>query len=152
MLILVDNSDAIYQFTIVIIFITAILLFVAMYWYSISLQKSMLEQERTKQSLLINSHQLESVQLQNQILEAEKKAREEKTLRLQQEINLKNKELVTSTLMVGQQQNLMMEIGNLVKDLEKETTPSRSMLRKLGRLAKSSQSIDKNWERFSKAI
>jgi chromosome segregation ATPase len=150
MLLLIDNSSEIYQFTIVIIFITAIIFFVGMYWYSISLQKSIREQEQTKQSLLLSSHELANAQLQNQVLEAEKKAREEKTLRLQQEITLKNNELVTSTLMLNQQKKFMEEVSQVIKDIEAESSPSKSQLRKLSRLIKSNLSIDKNWETFRK--
>jgi hypothetical protein len=150
MWLLIDNSAAIYQFTIVIIFITAIIFFIGMYWYSISLQKSIREQEQTKQSLLISSHDLQNVQLQNQILEAEKKAREEKTLRLQQEITLKNNELVTSTLMINQQNKFISEIAVMIHDLETETSASPSQLRKLSRLVRSNLSAEKNWENFRK--
>ncbi len=150
MWLLVDNSAAIYQFTIVIIFITAIIFFIGMYWYSISLQKSILEQEQTKQSLLISSHDLQNVQLQNQILEAEKQAREEKTLRLQQEITLKNNELVTSTLMINQRNKFISEIAVMIHDLETDTSASQSQLRKLSRLVRSNLSAEKNWENFRK--
>jgi hypothetical protein len=146
---LVDNAQAIYQFTIVIIFITAIIFFVGMYWYSISLQKSIREQEQTKQSLLISSHELQNMQLKNQILEAEKKAREEKTLRLQQEITLKNNELVTSTLMLNQQHKFMEEVAGLIHEME-TNAPSRAQLRKLSRLVRSNLSVEKNWENFRK--
>ena len=150
MWLLVDNSAAIYQFSIVIIFITAIIFFIGMYWYSISLQKSILEQEQTKQSLLISSYDLENVQLQNQILEAEKQAREEKTLRLQQEITLKNNELVTSTLMINQRNKFISEIAVMIHELETDTSSSQSQLRKLSRLVRSNLSAEKNWENFRK--
>lgn len=150
MLLLIDNSEAIYQFTIVIIFITAIIFFVGMYWYSISLQKSIREQEQTKQSLLISSHELQNVQLKNQILEAETTAREEKTLRLQQEITLKNNELVTSTLMLNQQHKFLEEVGQLIQEIESSQNPTRSQVRRLSRLVKTNLSVDKNWENFRK--
>ena len=150
MLLLIDNSNAIYQFTIVIIFITAIIFFVGMYWYSISLQKSIREQEQTKQSLLVSSHDLQNMQLQNQILEAEKKAREEKTLRLQQEITLKNNELVTSTMMLNQQYKFLDEIAQLIKEIESESNPTKAQLRKLSRFVRTNLSADKNWKNFRK--
>lgn len=150
MLLVVDNSEAIYQFTIVIIFLTAIIFFVGMYWYSISLQKSIREQEQTKQSLLISSHDLHKMQMQNQLLEAEKKAREEKTLRLQQEITLKNNELVTSTLMLNQQHKFLEEVAHLIKEIDSEPVPTKQQLRKLSRIVKNNLSVDKNWENFRK--
>ncbi|MCB0664673.1 MAG: hypothetical protein KDC80_02575 [Saprospiraceae bacterium] len=150
MLLIIDNSDAIYQFTIVIVFITAIIFFVGMYWYSISLQKSIREREQTKQSLLISSHDLQNMQLKNQILEAETKAREEKTLRLQQEITLKNNELVTSTLMLNQQHKFLEEVGQLIREIESSVNPTKSQLRRLSRLVKTNLSVDKNWENFRK--
>ncbi len=148
MLALIDNSAAIYQFTIVIIFITSIVFFVGMYWYSISLQKSMSTQEQTRQSLLINSHELQKMQLRNQILETERSVREEKTLRLQQEIDLKNNELVSSTLMLNQHIRFVDEIENLAKELEKQAASTH--LKKLLKLVKSQKSKDANWDTFKK--
>lgn len=146
-MLLVDNSGPIYQFTIIIIFLTALIFFVAMYWYSISLSKSITEQEKTKQSLLIRSHELQSSQFKNHILEAEKKAREEKTLRLQQEITLKNNELVTSTLMINQQKKLMEEMKTLINEVE-EIGQSKRAIRKINHLIKSNLTIEEGWENF----
>jgi len=88
--------------------------------------------------------------LKNQILEAETKAREEKTLRLQQEITLKNNELVTSTLMLNQQHKFLEEVGQLIREIESSVNPTKSQLRRLSRLVKTNLSVDKNWENFRK--
>lgn len=149
-LLLVDNSAEIYQFTIILIFVVALIFFVSMYWYSISLERSVQEQMKTKESLLVSSHELQSMQLKNRILEVERAAKDEKALRLEQEITLRNNELVTSTMMINQQRKLMEEINEMIKKLEKESNPSRTVLRRLARLTNVKRSTEKNWTTFRK--
>ena len=148
MLLLVDNTDAIYQFTIILIFATALIFFVAMYWYSTSLEKTIVEREQTKQSLKINTLELQQTQMQNEILEAEKNTRIERNLRLQQEIDLKNKELVSSTLLLNEKRKVMAEIGELVHKIELSRTDSRSQLTSLRRKLKTHTSTEHQWDTF----
>ena len=143
---LVDNSVAIYQFTLILIFATALIFFVAMYWYSTSLSQTIIEREQTRQSLKINTLELQRSQLQNEMLEAEKSAREERNLRLQQAIALKNQELVSSTMLLNEQSRLMTEVGNLVKKIDGEKDPSR--FNKLQRIIHSHNSFELQWENF----
>ena len=143
---LVDNSVAIYQFTLILIFATALIFFVAMYWYSTSLAQTILEREQSRQTLKINTLELQRSQLQNEMLEAEKVAREERNLRLQQAIALKNQELVSSTMLLNEQARLMTEVGNLVKKIDNQKDPGR--LNKLHRLIHSHNSFELQWENF----
>ena len=144
---LVDNSDAIYQFTILLIFTTALLFFVAMYWYSTSLQKTIVDRERARQGLRINQLELERSQMENEVLEAEKQAREERNLRLEQEIELKNQELVSSTLLLNEQSKLMDEIGTILGTLEKRGAASTEV-KKLKKVLKTNISIEQQWDNF----
>ncbi len=144
---LVDNSDAIYQFTILLIFTTALLFFVAMYWYSTSLQKTIVDRERARQGLRINQLELERSQMENEVLEAEKQAREERNLRLEQEIELKNQELVSSTLLLSEQSKLMDEIGTILGTLEKRGAASTEV-KKLKKVLKTNISIEQQWDNF----
>ncbi len=148
MLLLVDNSDAIYQFTIILIFCTALIFFVAMYWNSASLAKTILEREQTKQSLKINTLELQQSQMQNEILEAEKAARIERNLRLRQEITLRNKELVSSTLLLNEKSKAMEEIGELLRRLDLEKSVSTTQLGKLKRILKTHTSNEAQWDSF----
>ncbi len=148
MFLLVDNSDAIYQFTIIIIFITALVFFVSMYWYSLSLQRSITEREQARQSLKINALELERTRLRNEKLAADNKVRDERNLRLEQEIILKNNELVSSTLLLGEQNRLMTEIQDLVSQIKVRDPEQKSMMKRLQRLIKSNQTGDNQWDNF----
>ncbi len=145
---LVDNSDAIYQFTIVLIFITALMFFVFMYQYSISLRKSTIEKEQAKQSLTIRSLELQRSRLENDMLAKEQEAREERNKRLEQEIVLRNNELVSSTMMLNQQKIILEDIQGLLGDIESMDAQSGRALKKLKKLIRSNAALENHWDNF----
>lgn len=146
---LVDNTNIIYQYTILIIFGVALLFFIFMYRYSVALRKSILEEEEAKRLLTSNSFKLEKSVLENQKLEATQKMQRERNLRLEQEVVLRNKELVTSTLLINKQKEILAII-------EKETSQfsdsmqntDRSVLKNIKRIIRTNSSIANEWEDF----
>ena len=87
---IIDNTGVIYQITILIIFVVALLFFIFMYRYSVALRKSIIEEEEAKRLLTLNSFKLEKSVLENQKLEATQRMQHERNLRLEQEVVLRN--------------------------------------------------------------
>lgn len=146
---LVDNTNIIYQYTILIIFGVALLFFIFMYRYSVALRKSILEEEEAKRLLTSNSFKLEKSVLENQKLEATQKMQRERNLRLEQEVVLRNKELVTSTLLISKQKEILAIIEketSQFSDLMQNT--DRSVLKNIKRIIRTNSSIANEWEDF----
>ena len=148
MYLVIANDSAIYQFTIILFFITAIIFFIAMYWYASSLQNTAREQEKTKTKLKINALELEKTQLRNKILEEAEKARQIKTELLEEAIALKNQELVSSTLLLNNQNQVFENITNLVHKMETDSVNQSTYLKSLKRISNQNRSNGDHWNQF----
>ncbi|MBX2816016.1 MAG: hypothetical protein KTR24_08460 [Saprospiraceae bacterium] len=145
---LVDNSQEIYQFTIILFFLVAILFFLAMYWYAASLEKTARSEEKTRQALRVSSLELDKTQLKNSILEAESIAKRERNLRLEQEADFRSNELVSTTLLVGQQRNLFQTVEAMIRDVETKKSISPVDLRKIRRKLSTNINMEEGWKSF----
>lgn len=145
-----NNFADIYQFTIILVFGIALIFFSYMYWYAQALRKSILEEEKTKQQLLENEIELMKADLERERLENEERKRREQNLILEQEILLKNKELTTTTLLVNQHNETLRQIGQKLKDLQKdkESTEEKKAVKDINSLIRGSSSMTNDWDTF----
>ncbi len=105
------------------------------------------EKENTKRQLLINKMELERTQLMNINLEVEKRAKQEKNLRLEQEMILKNKELTTTTLLASKHNELLATINKRLSDL-REPNGKKEVIQQLKSLIRNNISIENESEQF----
>lgn len=138
----------IYQFTILLIFLVALIFFVYMYWYSLALKKSLIEKETAKHQLQMNSLELEKAQIENARLDAEKRAKQEKNLRLEQEMSLKNKELTTSTLLANKHNEVLTQINKRLEELNGSKNKNSTVINQMRKLVRNNISLQNDWEHF----
>jgi len=154
---IIDKSSDIYQFTIFLIFLIALIFFVYMYWYANALQKSTKEKERVKRASEINALKLDKVTLakdkallENQRLEMEQAARTEKNLRLEQEVSLRNKELTTSTILISQQKKTLEDINTKLSEMKIAESGNKEILKNIKKIIRNNTSIEDDWANFKK--
>jgi len=143
-----DNSYAIYQFTIIIIFITSLLFFVAMYWYSLSLQKTTREQEQTRQKLRINELELETARMEREMLEREKKTQVQQRKYFEEEVQIKSQELISFTLMINQQQKVIQDMEGALNELERIEPKDNPYVKRIKKIIRKNQQMENNWGLF----
>ncbi len=143
-----DNSAEIYQFTLVLAFSIALIFFIYIYWFSIALRKTALEREKAKQQILETEIDLMKNKLEKEQLENERRKRNEQNLILEQEILLKNKELTTSTLLANQHNSVLKKISTELDALKTNSTSSKSPIREIKKLIRSSTNFEDNWDDF----
>lgn len=146
--ILIDNSDQIYQFTILGIFLIAIVFFLAMYWYAQSLQRAMRIEDQTRQDLLVNSLELDKSRLKNSILEAQSSASAERTKRLELEASLHNNELISNTLLLSRHSQIMTDIEKMVIEGGATEQINEPTLSRLKQRLRESLRLDEGWASF----
>ena len=106
----------------------------------------MITEEEAKRKLLVKNLALEKAELEKDRLEAEQIARKEKTLRLEQEMILKNKELTTTALLVNQHQEVL---NQLKKQLETfKDSANQPTLKQAQQLIRNNLSITEDWGQF----
>lgn len=142
------NHDEIYQFTLILTFSIALVFFVYLYWYSIALRKSTVEQEKSKRQLLKNEIALMKTELEKEQLENERRKRQKQNLILEQEVLLKNKELTTSTLLINQHNAVLNKINTYLDGLKSEGAAKKSSIREIKKLIRSSVNLENDWEDF----
>jgi len=145
-MILQDNSADIYQFTLILTFSIALIFFVYMYYYSLALRKSALEEEKVKQQLLENEIALMKTELEKEQLENERRKKQEQNLILEQEVLLKNKELTTSTLLISQHNTMLKKINSHLNDLESDG--KKDSIKEIKKLIRSSANLENDWDDF----
>ena len=143
-----DNSSEIYQFTLVLAFSIALVFFIYIYWFSIALRKTTLEREKAKQQVLENEIDLVKSKLEKEQLENERRKRNEENLILEQEVLLKNKELTTSTLLINQHNSVLKKISTELDALKSNSTSSKTPVREIKKLIRSSTNFENNWDDF----
>ena len=143
-----NNTAEIYQFTLVLTFSIALIFFVYMYWYSIALRKSTVEQEQAKQQLLENEIALMKSDLEKEQLENERRKRHEQNLLLEQEVLLKNKELTTSTLLINQHNAVLQKINAQLEELKSESNSKKGAVKEIRKLIRSSTHLENDWDNF----
>lgn len=114
-----QHAHIIYQFSILLIFVVALLFYIFIYRFSYALRSSMVKEEKAKQDLIINAYKLEKIELERSHLAAQNRVEEEIRLRLEQEVHLKNQELVSYT-------NLLHNQTITLERIEKEFTQLQS--------------------------
>ena len=146
---IVDHSYEIYQFTVLLTFLVAIIFFIALYRYSEELKKSMVLEQEANKKLLLKDIELERTELLNEKLHLEQVAKEQKTLRLEQEVTLRNQELVTSTLMLNQQREVLKKIDKEIRPLShKLEAPEKKVITNLQKMIRQNRRIADDWENF----
>ncbi len=148
MLMLIDNSDLIYQFTILAIFSIAIIFFVAMYWYAQSLQSAIRDEEQTRQELLVNSLELDKSKLRNNILEAESATSAERTKRLELEATLHHNKLISNSLFQSRQSELLAEIESMLIKAEDSVQVEKGEIGKIKQKLRESLRMEEGWASF----
>lgn len=144
-----DHTDLIYQFTIVLIFLAAVIFYLSMFFYSKRLTSSIIRQKEIEQDLMISNFNLEKVKLDSERYELEKLAQKEKGKRLQQETDLKSKQLVSNTLLLSQQFEVLSKIDEQLKEISKAGSPKvKSSSAKIRRAIKANLSLEDNWKNF----
>lgn len=143
-----NNFAEIYQFTLIITFSIALIFFVYMYYYSLELRKSTVEQEKAKQQLLENEIALMKAELEKEQLENEQRKRQEETLLLEQEVLLKNKELTTSTLLINQHNIVLKKITAQLDELKSNTPNKNTGIKAIKKLIRSSTNLENDWDDF----
>lgn len=143
-----DHSAEIYQFTLVLAFSIALIFFIYIYWFSIALRRTALEKEKAKQQILENEIVLMKNKIEKEQLENERRKRKEQNLILEQEILLKNKELTTSTLLINQHNSVLKKINAELNTLKVNTTSSKTPIREIEKLIRSSTNFENNWDDF----
>lgn len=141
-----DNSAEIYQFTLILTFSIALIFFVYMYYYSLALRKSALEEEKAKQQLLENEIALMKTELEKEQLENERRKRQEQNLILEQEVLLKNKELTTSTLLISQHTSMLKKINTHLSEIESDG--KKDSIKEIKKLIRSSVNLENDWDDF----
>ena len=118
-----------------------------LYWYSLALKKSVEEETKMKNQLLVNKLELEKTQLKNARLEVEQIVKQEKTLRLEREMLLKNKELTSTTLLASKHNEVLSKINKRLSDIK---TPgnNRKVFSELQSLIRNNISIENEWSQF----
>ncbi|MEM9824854.1 MAG: hypothetical protein AAF985_27465, partial [Bacteroidota bacterium] len=116
--------------------------------YSLALKKTLLEQETTKRKLLVNNMELEKAQLENARLDAERIAKQEKNMRLEQEMGLKNKELTTSTLMVNKHNEVLSQLDKRLAELNGNKEQNETAINQMKQLIRNNISLQNDWENF----
>ncbi|MCB0654724.1 MAG: hypothetical protein KDC57_01245 [Saprospiraceae bacterium] len=146
---IIDNTGVIYQITILIIFVVALLFFIFMYRYSVALRKSIIEEEEAKRLLTLNSFKLEKSVLENQKLEATQRMQHERNLRLEQEVVLRNKELVTSTLLINRQKEILANIDKEAGHFSNALPQAdRNIIKSIKKIIRVNSSMAHEWEDF----
>ncbi|MFK8007394.1 MAG: helix-turn-helix transcriptional regulator [Saprospiraceae bacterium] len=143
-----NNSADIYQFTLILAFSIALIFFIYIYWFSIALRKTALEREKAKQQILEKEIDLMKSKLEKEQLENERRKRNEENLILEQEILLKNKELTTSTLLINQHNSVLKKISTELDTLKTNSTSSKTPIREIKKLIRSSTNFENNWDDF----
>lgn len=136
-----DNSAIIYQFTLVITFAIALIFFVYLYWYSSTLQKTILEKEKSKQQLLENEIALMKI-------ENEQQRQKEEVQFLEREVLFKNKELTTSILLNSQHKELLKNINTHLDKINVSSSNKKSGIRAIKKMIHSSTTFEENWDDF----
>jgi len=142
------NHDEIYQFTLMLTFSIALVFFVYMYWYSIALRKSTVEQEESKRQLLKNEIALMKTELEKEQLENERRKRQEQNLLLEQEILLKNKELTTSTRLINQHNSVLQKINSQLDAFKANAENKKTPIKEIKKLIRSSANLENDWADF----
>jgi len=146
---IVDNSELIYQFTIGLIFLATVIFYLSMFFYSKRLNTSVLQQKKVEQDLLISNFNLKNETIEKERVILAETAEKERSDRLEQERDLKSKELVSNTLLLQKQTDLLVKIDMDLQQLHGALNPGyKSQLNKLRRLIKSSLNEGESWQEF----
>lgn len=144
-----DHSALIYQFTIILIFIAAVVFYLSMFFYSRKLTSTLMKQKEIEQDLIISNFNLEKAQLDEEKARLEQLAINEKAKRLQQEMDLKAKQLVSNSLLLGQQNEIMTHIDEQLKEISKAGNPKvKGISGKLRKSIKGNLTLEENWKDF----
>ncbi len=146
---IIDQSQLIYQFTIVLIFFVTVVFYLSMFFYSKRLTSSIIKQQETERELLESNFNLERVKIEKERVELTELAEKEKSQRLQEAMDMKAKQLVSNTLLISQQYDVLSKIDQEMQEIAKAATPKvRSSTSKIRRIIKSNLSIEENWKDF----
>lgn len=148
MLSIVDNTQEIYQFTIIAFFLVAIVFFLAMFWYSSSLERTARSEEQARQALKVNTLELDKAQLKNSILEVESRAKVERNLRLEQEATFQKNELISTTMLLGQQQGLLTILDTMIANVEKKEKITHGDLSRIRHKIHANLALEEGWKSF----
>ncbi len=144
-----DHSELIYQFTIILIFIAAVVFYLSMFFYSRKLTTTLIKQKEIEQDLIISNFSLEKAKLDEEKARLEQIAVNEKAKRLRQEMDLKSKQLVSNTLLLGQQTEIMGIVDEQLKEISKAGNAKvKTISGKLRRSIKSNLTLEDNWKEF----
>lgn len=146
---IVDNSALIYQFTVGLIFMATVIFYLSMFFYSKRLTTSIIRQKKTEQDLLISNLNLENEKIEKEKIRLAEIAEKEKSYRLEQERDLKSKELVSNTLLYQKQLDLLTRLDTDLKELPTDNaTKANHQISKLRRLIKTNVNQGDNWKEF----
>ncbi|WP_235296459.1 helix-turn-helix transcriptional regulator [Portibacter marinus] len=146
---IVDNSGLIYQFTIGLIFLATVIFYLSMFFYSKRLTTSVIKQKKAEQDLLISNLNLQNERIEKDKIRLAELAERERAKRLEQERDLRSKELVSNTLLFQKQVDLLLRLDENLKEIPAED-PSKAKvkLNKLRRLIKSNLNQEDTWDEF----
>ncbi len=92
--------------------------------------------------------ELEKAQIENARLDAERRAKQEKNLRLEQEMSLKNKELTTTTLLANQHNEVLVQIQKRLDELKGDKANQASAISQMKKLIRNNISFQNDWTHF----
>jgi len=126
-----------------------VVFYLSMFFYSKRLTSSIISQKKAEQDLVISNLNLENEKIEKERIRLAEIAEKEKSFRLEQERDLRSKELVSNTLLLQKQLDLLSRLDTDLKTLPTET-PSKvnSKVGKLRRLIKSNIGQEDTWKEF----
>ncbi|GLR16794.1 hypothetical protein GCM10007940_14090 [Portibacter lacus] len=120
-----------------------------MFFYSKKLTSSILKQKETEQALVVTNLNLNNIKIANEKIQLAELAEKEKSMRLEQERDHKIKELVSNTLLINQQYEVLNRIDEELKFIHTEAEGKvKTSSNKIRRIIKTNLSIDDNWKDF----
>lgn len=143
-----QHINIIYQFTIFLIFFVALLFYIFIYRFSLALRNAMIQEEKAKQDLIINAYRLEKIELERSHLAAQNRVEEEVRLRLEQEVQIKNQELVSFTMLLHNQTKTLERIEKDLVQLQIPSTEKQRQLEEIKKVIRQQTSPLTEWEQF----
>ena len=136
----------IYQFSIVLFGAITLIFFIYLYWYSMSLQNAILKEKKSKRLLLKKEIETVNLKLETEQLEKEKQKRIANKKLLEQAVQLKNKELATSTMLSGQHKRNLNKILEELDEIKSNMKYKEEGIKEIKKLIRSNTNLEREWD------
>lgn len=136
----------IYQFSLVLFGAISLILFAYLYWYSISLQKSNSKTKLSNQLLLQKEYENINLKLDKEKLEKEEQIRIANKKLLEQEIELKDKELISTLLLSSQHKTVLRNILEVIEKINSNIKYKNEGIKQIKKMIRSNSNLEKEWD------